>query len=251
MVKISTSARSPLSPTLWPPEAFTWWRSLAVLALLLVAFGVAIVLQVAYVIAAHARIDPRHLTLDWNLVAIQLATYVPLVPALLAGLPWASGRSMRELGLRVPTAREVLFGIGGGAVMYLIVAIVSGVQFVITHQKPEQQAVNVLANAHDPALIAAFAAIACVIAPFVEEMAFRGFVFNALLRHVPLAVAAALSGLVFALAHGTPSALYPLWGGGIVLALVYYRTGVLTSSMISHATFNVVNVLLIVVVHQT
>ena len=60
-----------------------------------------------------------------------------------------------------------------------------------------------------------------------------------------------LSGLAFAGAHATPSALIPLWGGGIVLAYVYARTGALTASMLSHATFNSINVLLIVVFHQT
>ena len=74
---------------------------------------------------------------------------------------------------------------------------------------------------------------------------------NALWRYVAFWPAAVLSSLAFAAAHLAPSALVPLWGGGIVLAYVYARTRALSASILAHGTFNTVNVLLIVVFHQT
>jgi uncharacterized protein len=128
---------------------------------------------------------------------------------------------------------------------------VAGLQNEALHLKTEQLPVRLLAGAHDPLLIAGFALLACVLAPLMEEFVFRGFVFNALGRYLPFWPAAVLSGAAFALAHWDSSAFAPLCAGGVVLAWVYRRSGALIGSMIAHATFNAVQVLLIVLAHQT
>jgi len=251
VVKISTSARSPLSLTRWPSDAFVWWRSLVVLFTLGAAFVVAQMLQLTWLSATHAHVDPRKLVLNWNILALQLAVYAPVLPALLTGLHWAAQRPLREVGMRLPTTFEATIGVTGGLAAYAITMAISLVQTALTHVRPEQQVVDALSGAHDPTIIAAFAFFACVLAPFVEETAFRGFLFNAIYRYTPLWLAAALSGLLFAMSHGSRSALVPLWAVGIILAFVYQRTGTLAASMIAHGTFNVTNVILIVAAHQT
>jgi len=215
------------------------------------AFAVAAMLQLTWLTATHARLDPRKLVLDWNVLALQLAVYAPILPALLTGLSWTAQRSLRAVGLRMPNGAEALTGLFGGLAAYIVSMALSIVQTAITHVKPDQQVVDALSGAHDTAIIAAFAVFACVLAPFVEEIAFRGFLFNAILRYAPLWLAVALSGLLFALAHQTGSALLPLWSVGVILALVYHRTGTLGASMIAHGAFNVTNVILILFAHQT
>ena len=99
-----------------------------------------------------------------------------------------------------------------------------------------------------------FVVLACVAAPFFEELTFRGFVFNAFRRYLPGWAAIILGGIAFGFAHlqpGNAGAIAPLAAGGMVLAWVYYRTGSLFASMITHATFNLVPVVLIVGFHQT
>ncbi len=251
MVNRSTSAPSPPSPTPWTADAFVWWRSLLVAAALAGGAVLIALLQAAWILGTHARVDMAHLRLDWTLVVLQLASYAPIVPILFAVLPWAARVPLHELGLRRPSRGEALQGLAGGGVMLVVMLALGGLQTVVTHLPPQEQAVNLLAGARDPLLIAAFAVIACGFAPFAEELVFRGYVLNALRRYLPLWLAAVLSGLVFGAVHGSPTALVPLWGGGIVLAYVYARTGTLAASMISHAAFNVVNVALIVFAHQT
>src|SRR5581483_4877802 len=178
VVKISTSARSPLSLTRWPSDAFVWWRSLVVLLTLGAAFVVAQMLQLTWLSATHAHVDPRKLVLNWNILALQLAVYAPVLPALLTGLHWAAQRPLREVGMRLPTTFEATIGVTGGLAAYAITMAISLVQTALTHVRPEQQVVDALSGAHDPTIIAAFAFFACVLAPFVEETAFRGFLFN-------------------------------------------------------------------------
>ncbi|HTJ27390.1 MAG TPA: type II CAAX endopeptidase family protein [Candidatus Limnocylindria bacterium] len=242
----------PLSPTPSTLEGFSWRRSLALAGSLLVALIAGVLLAVILARAAHASLgDPRHPTLTWGIVGGQILLYVPVIATLMAYLPWVARRSLSDLGLRRPGARELSWGLGGGLAMLVVTLVVGGIQYAVLHLKTQQLPVQLLANAHDPSVIAGFAALAIVIAPFCEEFVFRGFVFNAIHRYAPLGVAMALSGALFALAHADLTAFLPLCGGGIVLAWVYARSGSLVSSMIAHGTFNAVQVMLIVFAHQT
>jgi len=251
VVKRSTSAPSQLSPIGWPPDGFVWWRSLSCAVYVALGLLVAGLLQLLWIAITGVQPNPKHLQLDWNVIVLQLLTYVPIVPILLAALPWAARAPLAAIGLRALGAGGVSAGVAGGIAMFAVTLALGSLQSVVVHVQPEQMVVGALAGAHDPLLIFVFALLACVLAPFVEELAFRGLLLNALRRYLPFWPAATLCGLGFAAAHFTPSALVPLWGGGIVLAYVYARTGLLGASMISHGVFNLINVVLIVVFHQT
>ena len=53
-----------------------------------------------------------------------------------------------------------------------------------------------------------------ITAPLAEEIFFRGFIFGGLRRYMNLATAGAISGFLFALAHGDPGLILPFWGIG-------------------------------------
>lgn len=249
MVKHSISQRSPLSPTLWPPDAFAWPRSLLVLAIVVVAFFIGQVVAASIALRlGTSRHDLLAAHLTWGIAIGQFASYIPLLLVLVWLLPWLARRSLAELGLRPPGGHALLAGILGALAMYAITIGAANIEFAITHQKPEEAATSLFASSHDPWLLAAFAILAAFVAPFMEELGFRGFIFNALLRYMPVWLAAVISGCIFGLSHGSPTAFVPLALSGVVLAYVYYLTGSLTASMITHGLFNVVNLLLISVV---
>src|SRR5579884_1423559 len=165
------------------------------------------------------------------LVELQLIAYVPIVLYGLLVVPLVARRSLRELGLRSPRGSDVAAGIIGAVVMFGVVSLVALIQSLFVGEH-EQSVVKLFERARsEPAL--------------VEEFVFRGFLFNALLRRMPFLAAALLSGLIFAASHADPYALIPLAFGGAVLATVYYRTGCLFASMITHGLFNGTSLLLI------
>jgi hypothetical protein len=241
VVKISTSARSPLSPTLWPADAFVWWQS----ALFAIALIVASVLgAIAFGLlwaAVFGLASLTHPSTAFQLT-VQCASYVPALALVFYVLPQLAHRSLRELGLRAPTAAEVGWGIAGSVAMFIVSGAIGGFEEHVLHQKVQETAVDLLKTVHGPVAIL-FAFIACVLAPVVEELMFRGFLLNALLRYMPIALAAVFSALLFGAAHASWSAFAPLAGAGLVLAAVYYRTGALSASMIAHAGFNTIGVL--------
>ncbi len=81
-----------------------------------------------------------------------------------------------------------------------------------------------------------FAAV--VLAPLVEEMFFRGFLFPAFRQRYGWVKALLLSSGLFALAHGDPAAFIPIFLLGCVLAYVYHRSGSIWPGIILHFLVN-------------
>src|SRR5579875_1402937 len=82
-----------------------------------------------------------------------------------------------------------------------------------------------------------------VVAPVCEESFFRGFVFNGLRRQLGTPLAATVSGVLFALAHFSPSLIVPFTIIGVGFAYAYRHTGTLLANVTAHAAFNLISVL--------
>jgi membrane protease YdiL (CAAX protease family) len=245
--KLSTSPPSPLSPTLWPADAFSVQRCLVFVATVAVALAIGLACaSIAVVLGGPAPIRAgKNLQLTSGLLLAQTVAYVPLLGAALPLLPFAARRTLGQIGLHLPTAKDVQAGAIGAVAMYVVAEGAALLQKFALHIEGKQQAVQLFGTTHDRTLIYGMIILAVFIAPVVEEIIFRGFVFNALLRYLPVGLAAVVSGIIFGLAHYDRTAFFPLTCGGIVLAVIYYRTGSLVSSMLTHGTFNAVNVALV------
>ena len=77
-----------------------------------------------------------------------------------------------------------------------------------------------------------------IAAPFFEEYLFRGFFLPSLTKFLPVWVAIALSGFVFAIAHLNLADIIPLTVLGMVMGFVYWRSKNLLSSMLLHCLWN-------------
>ena len=87
--------------------------------------------------------------------------------------------------------------------------------------------------------------MAGVVAPFGEELVFRGLLFPWLRGRLGVAAAAVLSGLVFALLHGALILIPALTAIGTALALLYHRCGSLWPVIVAHGAFNAIMVILL------
>jgi membrane protease YdiL (CAAX protease family) len=82
--------------------------------------------------------------------------------------------------------------------------------------------------------------VVCVIAPFVEELTFRGVGYSLLRARFGVEPAIVVSALVFGLAHGLVEALPLLVAFGIGLAWVRERQDSTIPGMLLHGTFNAI-----------
>jgi membrane protease YdiL (CAAX protease family) len=178
---------------------------------------------------------PKGLLYEWSTAAGALVQYavIALIVYGIAGL----GQRRRLLALRRPTSWRRALGIGAGVgFMMLILTAALGPLL-----DPGQEQ-GVTPDRWEPAHAAAYIAngvVICFVAPFVEEMAFRGLGYSLLVRFGRWA-AIALVGIAFGLAHGLVQALPFLAALGSGLAYLRSRVDSVYPGMIVHGAFNAV-----------
>jgi membrane protease YdiL (CAAX protease family) len=102
----------------------------------------------------------------------------------------------------------------------------------------EQGIVNVNWEPKHAAAFAANAFLFAIVAPFVEELTFRGAGQSLLLGFVGRVPSMLLVGIAFGLTHGLLEALIVLIPFGVVLAWLRDRTDSVVPGMFVHALFN-------------
>src|SRR6185295_18231174 len=105
-----------------------------------------------------------------------------------------------DLGFRAPNAREIKLGIGMG-ILGLLIA--SRVTYVLLHLFPDNGGGAHFFVATRPSnwFIAATFAFACIGAPIVEELYFRGLVQPVLVRNLGSAPGIVAQAMFFGAAH--------------------------------------------------
>ena len=144
------------------------------------------------------------------------------------------------LALRWPrTGWPKALGLAGAAVV-AVFAVEGFVSLLPLPQSPGKE--QGLAPTHwEPAHAGAFAAnivLFAVIAPFVEELTFRGAGQSLLTMFVGRVPSILLVGIAFGLAHGLVEALLVLVPFGIALAWLRDRTDSTVPGMLVHGLFN-------------
>ena len=77
-----------------------------------------------------------------------------------------------------------------------------------------------------------------VVAPIVEELFFRGFVFAGLVQRHSWRKAALISSALFALVHLQPLAIPPILILGYIFAYLYHRCGSIWPAVLMHVSTN-------------
>jgi uncharacterized protein len=236
--------RSPSSPASWPPNGFPPFATIAALiGAIAVYFATVLVLVRVFGVTAQSV---RAVQLTPAIVETQVFSYVPILIYIAIVLPALARRSLAEI-LGSFDSRAIGLGLGGSLLMWLAVTVVGAIQNVFFGHQATQTAVRLFENAQPGIWLDAMAIVAIVLAPFVEELIFRGLIFNALRQRLSFPIAAVGSGILFGLAHAQSVGIAPLAAGGIVLAAVYARSGSLWSSMIAHGLFNGMTLALLLV----
>jgi len=184
-------------------------------------------------------------TPDFVRVGVLAAQYM-LVTLGVLGLIFTriSGEGRRKLGILGLRARRAAWlvaqGIGGYAVLVVVLVLLTTLLpgGDLLNQAFSQTGERILSTARSlPARVGLFVLI-CMVAPVVEELIFRGFVYPGLRRRMSVTGAVVTSALFFALMHNNPAAIAPIAIIGIVLAVLYERNLSLVPSIVCHALNN-------------
>lgn len=107
-----------------------------------------------------------------------------------------------------------------------------------------QRAVQEMKAAKSMPVIILSVVLACVAAPIVEELLFRGYLYGVLKKFTSPLFGALISSALFAVVHSNLPALVPLWVFAIILTLSYEMSRSLWVPILIHALFNGFNIVL-------
>lgn len=207
-----------------------WGPGAAVLGVVL-AIGAGILMGVPAIVVDHPR-EGEDLGAT-ALAIVQLATALgfAMVPLALAARHGADFReALRRLGVRAFRASAVgwMFAAVGA---YLLFAIV----YTAIFGAPEQEDI-----AESFGSVPVQILLIVVAAPISEELCFRGMLYGGLRERWPRIAAALLAGLIFGALHALTglSAVPPLIAFGVVLCLLYERTGSIVPGIVLHMLNN-------------
>ena len=126
------------------------------------------------------------------------------------------------------------------------VGLLTGLQKLdILDELPPQELVTLFGKGENSLAIVLLAVFAVALAPFVEEIIFRGAIYRFLKGHTNIFTAQLISGAFFAMVHSNLMSFLPLLTIGVLLAQLYEKEGNILPSMIYHAYWNGFSLLLL------
>lgn len=79
-----------------------------------------------------------------------------------------------------------------------------------------------------------------IVAPFIEEIFFRGFIYRTFLTNWPTWFASIMTAIIFSLIHMQPGSFFPIFILALFLNYSYHRTGSLWTSIAFHSLNNAI-----------
>ncbi len=212
---------------------FAVWSPWIALAGAVVALLAGLIISLPFILAENPGGTGQDLSLLAK-VATQISTGIGfiIVPIALASHYGGGLRaSMRRLGFVSFKPSSAAKWIGAGILSYFAFAIVYAAVF----GRPEQDDI-----AGDFGPIGLQILLIVFLAPFAEEICFRGMLFGGLRTRLPLWAAALGAGLFFGMLHYSsgPTAVPSLIVLGVIFAVVYEKTRSLWPPIMMHVFNN-------------
>ncbi len=86
-----------------------------------------------------------------------------------------------------------------------------------------------------------------IVAPFIEELLFRGYLYDRIRKRYASWVAILVTGGLFSMAHFTPVTLLPIFILGIFMGMLRERSGSVVPSLVFHSANNLLAFILLII----
>ncbi len=160
------------------------------------------------------------------------------------------GATLRQIGLR-PFVRPVWFvwAVLLGFVTFLVMLFVSAAMENLFPQWAEPQtATELIMGAESRWETIAVLVMVSVLAPFSEELVFRGYIYTSMRAHRGMLFSVVITSLLFGGMHYDLFRLLPLSLAGACFNLAVIRSDSLWSSIIMHGVWNYITAAFVLVV---
>ncbi|MBV9580522.1 MAG: CPBP family intramembrane metalloprotease [Chloroflexi bacterium] len=186
-------------------------------------------------------------------VIAALATDLPMLIFVYGRLIWPGVLTWTDLGLKpLPLEYTLRMGIAAGLGGLVVIDIVGTLLTQVGLRPNQLEEFDFVLNEGPVAFVVLLVA-AAVVAPFFEELFFRGFLFGVYRRRQPVWLAYLVSSVLFTILHLEPNRMNLNQMAGLsvgifmlalLLAWLYQHTGSLYPGMLAHAINNATGLIL-------
>jgi uncharacterized protein len=156
-------------------------------------------------------------------------------------VPWLA------LGLNRFNPNTLAIGCGLLVAVYIVVIINNLIMMALGIITQADVVSDLLGEIDSPLL---FAFVTAIVAPFTEELFFRGFLFKGLREKYGWVNALMFSSIIFALFHGQVATLIPTFLLGALFAYMYQRSESVFPGMLLHFAVNSIGVIVLLIANQ-
>lgn len=241
----TTAAKTKKTRQPWLTKPEVPWRIRDVAYVLIITILVPIILALVWFCLKHLPLPPSVLNLVNNRQLVEAVIDLATLATELGLLYWLVKKyhaTRQTLGLNgFSWWRFILFVIGGLLILTTsVILIFSLVVWLVPSFNADQAQSNALTyGSSGVGLWLSFIA-AVVVAPFVEELYFRGLILPVLMRRFGTALGILGTSLLFALLHFQPNVVIYTFILAIILAIIRLRLKSVIPSMLLHALNNLI-----------
>ncbi len=155
--------------------------------------------------------------------------------------------SFAELGfISIKPKQFLLYGFGGGFAVFFVVVVMGALLQSINPQIPPQTFEEIVRNAKSNYALLILFMLVTVFAPFLEEVFYRGFLYQAMRAHFNVFSSCLLAGAIFGLVHFDIWRSLPLVTGGMILCWLFEKTNNLWITILAHSSWNALVFLMLI-----
>ena len=164
------------------------------------------------------------------LVLVQLVYLIPVLVVF-------AYRRVNPISIGIGKFEWSTLGLGCGLLIgsYALIMIHNVILMFLGVETQGEEILGILSAMDSPVW---FVIVGVIMAPIVEEIFFRGFLFQGFRQRYGWVAGALISSVVFAIGHLDPVALFPTFILGILLAYMYHRSNSVWPGIILHFLVN-------------
>lgn len=215
-------------------------------ALLFYSFGYIFLIIESSVARMFPGVEDKNLFLILNATIMDF-TGIFFVIYIVKGL---YGEKIKAVGLSAANfLKNVFYGIAGYVavipILLLTLLATAGIIAYFKVKVPAQPIVEVFLKEKNVPVLIYSSIFASIAGPVMEEIFFRGFMYNALKKKTGVLAGIMITSLIFSLLHGHLAGFVPIMALGILLAYLYEKTGTLTAPITVHIVHNMASLFLV------
>ena len=152
-----------------------------------------------------------------------------------------------KLGIKKPELHLFVRFVPAAVLLTLLVPVLYSIAISLLNMNELQPASLPESIVSNRTSVLVFAIMAVFVAPFVEEVFLRGFVYPAIANKYGVIVSAVSTSILFGLAHIVTANAIIAFFIGLILVYVYHQTTNLLAPILVHSVFNQISVIIIMV----